>query len=362
MFDNDVYSREEKGNNEISAKSIYKLSPSTELFFSFGGAWYRHSLIAIDPVNFEKSRVLQGNAEAGFEYVWSASNRMRINGDILYYDYIPEEVDTDRHIKAELIDDFSFTRNIGISIGVGYVMNKDDKDTGGYDIPVIYSASLTFKGYKYINSSFLYKFDILPFQPEEFYLQQKYINPNYNLPPGEAHTGEIKIDSKLNSTLNVRANFKVEKNKYCYNYFSTYGNVLSAITVDAVQYNSGIEANILLSKGIWVIALGYNYFYFTADKNITYKPEQEASASIRYNGKSWKFDWTNSMRGYIYTNPDNNEKLPEAFIGSFGIQRRMLEGSYLYCKIENLYNNKYSLREGYPEPGISFLFGLRILI
>ncbi len=359
MFNNDVYSREEKGNNKISSKTIFKLSPSTEVFFSFGGAWYKHSLVAIAQDEFVKSRVLQGNFKTGLEYVWSASNRMRLNADILYYDYAPEEWKNDRHIKSEIIDDFNFSRNIGISVGFGYVNNKDE-DNLRFPIPL--TASLSIKEYKYLTAVIMYKYDIIPFQPEEFYLKQKYINPNYDLPPGTVHTGEIKTDSKVNSILNLKGNFKVEKNNNYYNYYPTTGNVLSAKTLEVVLYNPGVEANFSFYNKIWEMALSYNYFYFDAQKKITYVPEHEASCAIRYNGKNWKFEWENKLRGRVYTNPDTNDTLPEAFIGSLGLQRKMLEGSYFYCKVENLYNNRYTLRSGYPEPGISFLIGLRILI
>lgn len=359
MFNNDVYSREEKGNNKISSKTIFKLSPSTELFFSAGGAWYKHSLIAVDAADFTKSRVLQGNAEIGGEYVWSASNRMRLNADLLYYDYVPEEFDNDRHFKGEIIDDFSFSRNVGISFGFGYVNNKDEKDV---KFPIPINASLSLKGYKYFSAVVMYKYDLVPFQPEDFYLKQKYINPNYNLPPGLVHAGEIRTDLKVNNILNIKGNFKIEKNNNYYNYFPALGNVLRAETLEIVSYNPGIEAIFTFYNKIWGMALTYNYIYFDAPKKITYIPEHEASSAIRYNGKNWKFEWNNKLRGKVYTDPDTDKTLPESLIGSLGIQRRMLEGSYLYCKVENLYNNRYTLRSGYPEPGLSVLIGLRILI
>jgi hypothetical protein len=306
-----------------------------------------------------RSRLIQGNFKAGGEYVWSASNRMRLNTDFLYYDYIPKEVESDRHFKAEIIDDFNISRNIGVSIGVGYINNKDDKSI---KIPVPYSISLSLKEYKYLNCIFLYKFDIVPFRAEEFYLKQKYINPTYNLPPGAVHTGEIKTESRLNSILELKGNFKIEKNNNFYNYVPVNGNVLSADTLEVVSYNPGVEANISVLKKIWEIALTYNYFYFDAEKNITYIPDHEAAGIIRFNSKNWKIEWTNKLRGKVRSNPDTNEKIPEAFIGSLGIQRKMLEGSYFYGKFENLYNSRYTIRKSYPEPGISFLMGLRILI
>jgi hypothetical protein len=359
MFNNDVYSREEKGNNKISSKTIFKLSPSTEVFFSVGGAWYKHSLFAIDPVDFAKSRVLQGNFKFGGEYVWSATNRMRLNADLLYYDYAPEEVENDRHLKCEIIDDFNISRNIGISIGFGYVNNKDEDNL---KFPVPLTASMSLKEYKYFTAVIMYKYDIVPFHAEEFYLKQKYINPNYNLPPGVVHTGEIKTETKVNSVFNLKGNLKIEKNNNYYNYYTTRGNVLSAETLEAVSCNPGIEASFTFYNKIWEMALNYNYYYFNAQKNITYVPEHEALCAIRYNGKNWKFEWNNELRGRVYTNPDTDKTLPEAFIGSLGLQRRMLEGSYIYGKVENLYNNRYTLRSGYPEPGVSFLMGLRILI
>ena len=361
MFNNEKYSREEKGNNKISSKTIFKISPSTELFFSAGGAWYKHSLVAIAPADFTKSRVLQGNFKSGIEYVWSASNRMRLNADYLYYDYEPSsDQNNDWHAKGEIIDDFNMSRNVGISLGVGYVNNKDEKNM---EFPVPISASLSLKEYKYFSAVIMYKYDLIPFQPEEFYLKQKYINPNYDLPPGTVHDGEIKTDFKVNSIVNIKANFKVEKNNNYYNYLTApTGNVLMAETIDAVLYNPGVEANFSFYNKIWDIAITYNYYYFDSQKNITYMPDHEASGAIQYNGKNWKFDWTNTFRGKVYVDPDSDETLPSAIIGSLGIQRKMLEGSYFYCKIENLYNNKYTLRNGYPEPGISFLIGLRILI
>ncbi len=359
MFNNDVYSREETGNNKLSAKTIYKLSDSTEVFFSFGGAYYKHSLIAIKSEEFAKSRVLQGDFKAGGEYVWSASNRMRLNAGLLYYDYVPHETENDRHFRCEIIDDFNFSRNLGVSIGIGYVNNKDENDP---KFPVPLSASLSLKEFKYFSAIIAYKYDILPFQPEIFYLKQKYINPNYELPPATIHSGELKADSKINSVLNIKGSFRIEKNNNYYNYFPTRGNVLSAETIETVTCNPGLEANFAFNNKIWEIALGYNYFYSDAQKNITYMPNHEANLAIRYNGKAWKFEWDNRLRGEVYADPETDETLPAALIGSLGIQRRMLEGSYLYCKVENLYNNRYNLRSGYPEPGISFLAGLRILI
>ncbi len=363
MFDNEVYSKEEKGKNKIAVKTIYKFSPSTEINCSIGGAWYKHSLVALDPDEHLKSRLLQGNFKVGLESVWSSSNRLRFYAGILYYDYTPQEVENDKHIKSEIFNDFSVTRNLGFSIGVGYIRNKDYKDM---DLPVPVTlipvtVSLSIKGFKNFSSSFSYKYDLVPFQPEEFYLE-KYINPNYALPPGKIHNGEASADLKINSVMKIRGSFEVEKDDNFYNYYTIYGNVLSANTVEVLSYRPGLELNIALFENIIELALGFDYYYFDAVENITYQPDYTSTSSLKYNGKKWKFEWSNLVRGKVYTDPNNDYKIQEAVIGSLGVQRIVLEGSYFYGKIENLYNTRYTLRKDYPEPGISFLAGLRILI
>ncbi|MBN2038634.1 MAG: hypothetical protein JW864_01235 [Spirochaetes bacterium] len=359
MFNNQVYSKEEKGKNKISAKTIYKFSPSTEWSILLGGAWYKHSLVAVDPEDHLKSRLVQGNVKLGWEFVWSASNRLRINADYLYYDYKPDEIENDSNLKAEFFNDFSITRNLGFTVGAGYVKNEDDENL---DIPVPVTATISLKGLKNFTSVFSYRYDIVPFQPEEFYLEQKYISPDYTLPPGKVHIGEARLSLKVNSLFNITGEAQVEKNEYYYNYYPDTGNVLSANAIEAIVYSSKLETNISIYKKILELSLGGEYFYFDADENITYRPDFRILNSFRYNGKKWKFEWANQIRGKVYFDPYDDRRIPEAVIGSFGIQRIVLEGSYFYAKIENLYNNRYTLRKDYPEPGVSLLGGLRILI
>lgn len=359
MFDNEVYSKEEKGKNKLSAKTIFKSNPSTEWSILVGGAWYKHSLVALDSNDHVKSRLVQGNVKLGWELVWSASNRLRINADYLYYDYKPDEIKSDSNLRAELFNDFSITRNLGFSVGGGYVRNEDDQEI---DFPVPLNASISLKGFKNFTAIFSYKYDIVPFQPEEFYLEQKYIFPNYILPPGRVHNGEARVNFKVNSILNISGEAQVEKNDYFYNYYPTAGDVLSANAIEAVTYSSKLETNISIYKKILEISLGGEYHYFDAEENITYRPEFTVLNAFKYNGKKWKFEWANQIRGKVYSDPYDDKRIPEAVIGSLGMQRIVLEGSYFYAKIENLYNNRYTLRKDYPEPGISLLGGLRILI
>lgn len=372
MFDNEVYNREEKDKIRVSLKNISKIfSNSFEGYITLGGAGYVHRLRPVNPEDttvslgsadqeenglYQKSRLYQGNVEVGGEYIWSASNRIKFKSGVLYYDYSTTGVDDDLHTESELIDDFNITRNFGISIGVNYDYN--------YDEPWIISplVGLSLKGFKYFSSVLLYRYDIAPFDPEDFYLEQKYIKPTYNLPPGKVHHGDVKVDFRMNSRIKLKGNFVIEKNNKYYNYYPLDGNLLTAEAIAVVWYYTRVDTNCVIYKKLLEITLSYEYSFFDAEDNITYYPNHNFLNSIVFNGKEWKLEWSNKIKGKVYTDPDEDEQIDEVVIGYFGIQRKMINGFYAYLRVENLYNHKYTLREDYPEPGFSLLGGLRILI
>lgn len=358
MYDNEIYSREEKGKDKVSCKVIYKWQPALETYIDTGGAWYTHRLIALDPSDHSKSRLYQGDIKAGGEYIWSASNRIKLNMELLHYDYSQLGAQNDNHKAVELLDDFNITHNIGIGIGLGYAVN-DDAENKNYPFPRV---SLSLKGLKNFSFLFLYRYDITPFRPEDFYLEQDFIQPVYDLRPGEVNHGEIRADYRMNSMISIKWNLTAEKNDNFYNYYTVYGDVLSTDTMKVVDYSAKMNVSFFLYEKIIEFDLGYEYAYFDAEKHVTYHPDHSGLTSIIYNGKKWKFEWNNEFRGNIYTDPENNDEIPGYIIGDMGVQRKVLDGSYFYVKIENLYNNRYNMRKGYPEPGISFLGGLRILI
>lgn len=363
MFTDDVvddfrYNHEEKDMDKLSIKNIYRITTSFEMFISLGSAGAVHRLRAVGPSGGEKSKLNQVNLEAGGEYIWSAYNRIRFNSVISSYKYSDEDVPNDRYFDCEVIDDINLTGNIGISIGMGYDMNKD-QEAVLYPLP-IFGVSL--KGFKYFSSYFIYRYDIVPFKPEEYYLAQKYIKPAYNLPPGKVHHGSLKVEYRMNSKINMKGKMLIEKNNNFYNYYTIDGDVLSAEAVSVIHYNTKIDANFLFYKRILEFAFSFEYSYYDSDKNITYHPSRKFSNTIKYNAKKWKLEWSNEFISKVYTDPEDEKKLDEMMIGYFGVQRQMHNGFYAYIRIENLYNNKYNIREDYPEPGFLLLGGLRILI
>lgn len=356
MYTNPVYSREEKDKARISLKNIRKFGTSFEGYFTLGGAEYVHRLQAVTAADNERSKMDQASAEAGGEWIWSAANRIRFSSAFFYNKYTFENAPRDTYVNGEIVDDFNLTRNIGINVGGNLDWNKD----GGYLLSPI--AGFSLKGYRYVSMSMLYRYDLVPFRPEEFYYQLKYINPTYDLPPGRVHHGEVKGDLRVGGALILKAAFMVEKNDNFYNYRTVTGNVLGAETLSVVQYDAKGDANLLMFDNLLEMNLGYGYARFRADKNITYRPAHILSGSLKYNGALWKFEWTNKIMGRVHPDPDSPRRLDRAVIGYFGVQIKVLDSFYGYFRIENLYNNEYYLREGYPEPGITLLFGIRILI
>jgi hypothetical protein len=356
MFDNNIYRREEMDRIELFIKNIIKFTTSFEGYMTIGGASYVHRLRAFDQANEVQSRFNQINLEGGGELIWSASNRVRLTGSFTQYDYSPHEFERDRFWESEIVDDFNITRNFGVSFGLNFDYNQ------GEDWLLFPIVAISFKGYKYFSMVCLYRYDLVPFRPENFFLKQKYINPTYDLPPAKVHHGELKADFRLNKIFVLKGSLLAEKNDNFYNYYSVAGNVLSAETVEVKSCITRGDANLILFKTVLVLMFSYEYSYFDADRNITYHPEQTFSNSIKYNGAKWKIEWSNKFLDKVYIDPEGEKKLDDVFIGYFDIQRKVLDSFYAYFRIENLYNSKYSLRDGYPEPGIIVFGGLRILI
>lgn len=356
MFDNTVYSREEKEKSKASVKNVAKLSTAFEGYVTVGGGQYVHRLRPLVNTSEGSSRLNQANAEIGGEYIWSPTNRIRFNSLFYYYDYSVEEVRSDRFLNSEVIDDFYITRNVGISLGLNVDWNRD----GNF----LASPILTFliKDYRFATVGIAYRYDLLPFRPENYYLEQKYIMPSYDLPPARVHHGHLQMEFRMNSFLNIKSLFSVEKSDNYYNYYPVSGNVLSADTQQVLNYRSKINVSLYFLERVLEYEMSYEYSYFDADYNVTYHPIHQLSGAVKFNGDTWKINWLNRFQGQVYTDPTDDRQLGSFVVGELGVQRKMLESFFAYIKIENLYNRKYFMRDGYPEQGLSVMGGIRILI
>ncbi len=371
-----IYNREEKDKFKLNFKAITKaFEKSSEIYINLGTAQYVHRLIKVASEDPEKSRVSQVSPEIGGEYFWSASDRVRFKIDYLQYDYSSEDVNDDWHCGTEVIFDFKMPKNFILILGLNFDMNedveespysRDEGETAGEVakeyLKDLFIAGLSYKGMKKFSAEFLYRFDIVPFRPEEFYLAQKYIKPTYDLPPAEVHHSELKLDYRANSTLKLKGLFIYEKNSGFYDYYPAEGNVLSAAPVPAEFYNAGLDANFSFYDKMFEITMNYMYSYYKADENITYHPAHSFSNILKFNMDRIGVEWGNQFTGGVYYDPADNSEIPVSLIGRLGIQLKVYEGFNFYLNIDNLYNNEYNLRKGYPEPGITLTGGIRILI
>ncbi|MDR3237554.1 MAG: TonB-dependent receptor, partial [Spirochaetia bacterium] len=108
--------------------------------------------------------------------------------------------------------------------------------------------------------------------------------------------------------------------------------------------------------------IGYVYSKYTADDYITYRPSHKFTSSVSLNSDKWSLAWGNDYSSSVYVETNGSEKLDGALIGSMVLQVQVVESVLLNLKMENLYNDHYRYRDGYPEPGFTILGGLRILL
>lgn len=366
MFDNSTYSREEKEKYKLSFKNIKKFSSYFEGYIDVGGAGYTHRLSGRQNSENVDSNLNKFNAELGGDFIWSASNRVKGSCKFTQYDYSDETVEKDQYFRAEISDDFIITNYIGINLGMFTTWHNDDDfltlDSDKYELPVLPLVGLSLRGLKNISVIMKYKYDLIPFMPEEYFFAQKYVLPRYDLPPSTAHIGDCRINIRFNSVFSLKSELVYKKIDNFYNYYTISGNVLSAETIDATNYIAKVDNQINLFKRRVQFILGYEYNKFDAEQNITYRPNHSFNGTVKFVSKNVNLEWTNKISSQVYTEPTSDNKLEKAVLGIVGMQVKTMTSLYAYLRIENVYNNKYYLRDGYPEAGRTILGGLRILL
>ena len=364
MFDNTFYSREEKDKIIVNVKNEYKPTPS-RWDFNLGGGQYVHRLISAQSSGVDKSDFYQINGEIGWEYIWSAANKFRLDAKSVYYNYATSDPD-DIHVSTEFLWGFKIIEYLKIEPGVFYIWNAD----GGHFPSGRLNVSTS--GINHVSLELSYVYDMVPFKPEEYY-EQKYIKPEYDLSPGNAHHVSFKsmFNFKFSSekksylkTIKFKTNLDFEENSRIYNYYPLPENVLSAyslhgmsldlksdLVIDFKMYNTGLSFD-----------MRYRYRKFFADENITYTPEHVAGILLKLTTKWVDVEWDNMYHSTVYVNPLTDTILDWFILGSVEVQVKVLETFSLYAKVDNIYNTGFSYRYGYPEPGAIFLAGLKIII
>jgi len=374
MFNKSLYSREEKGKLIVNFKNEYRPTP-TRWFFNIGGAQYAHRLVSnesiIDPVNSDFNKI---NVEIARDYIWSATNKLGLKIEADRYFYSEDGTPDDTNLKNKITFGFSVTEFLKIGLNPTISWNKDYEANQGW-FPGG-EISLSSIGRKNATFEINYNYNLDHFKPEDFNFEKKYVNPTYVLPPSESHHLNLKAEVDLKfkgesffsvKSIKIKGSGNIEDKKKFYNYYvkDELENVLRAETLPVVRYNGKADLFLdlrLFSQDKFKCGLNYEYAHYVADKNITYQPEHVLSGFLKYKESRWQLEWENKVMDEVYIDPEKKEKLDSALIGSLGLQLRTYKEFFIYAKINNLYNNNYTFRDGYPEPGRTILGGLRIII
>lgn len=365
MIRNPSYSREEKDKVSFKIKNEFKPMP-TRWEVNVGGAYYGHRLEgALLPLTTSSS-FYKGTAEFVWEYIWSSNNSLRLNANAAQY-WHSYHADNDSWVATELLWGFKLTEYLKFGLGPVYAYNRDRDH--------FVSGKFTFAtvGLSRVALDISYLYDMKPFEPENYYYGQKYMMPNYRLAPGIGHKAEAKlsVELKRNSTSAAylsKVRFKAvgtfETNDKYNNYLPTGDQVLTSL-----------PTRILFAQGMGDLALGfvlkalymelgakYHYFYPYASRRITYHAEHELDGFILLRLYRLEVEFHHRYRTHMYAHPYLQIQIQPLLLAYGTVQLKVKETFYIYGRVDNIYNRKYSLRWGYPEPGRTVIGGIRILI
>jgi len=283
------------------------------------------------------------------------------------YVYSPGNVDNDSYIQNEILGSFKITEYVMVEIGPLLHWNND---SGLFPSGMVRISSSNTGNF---NIGISYIYDLITFEPEYYYFGQKYVMPTYDLPPGKEHNAGVISEFEINFNdsgsfyfrqfkIIIKGNYK--RNNNFYNYYPLPENIYHAESIPVETWNVRGDAlfGMTLLNNNLAFGIGYEFYKYVSDRNITYSPTHVASGLVKFESSSYELKWDNKLIGEVFYNPIVNSKLDITILGSLEFQYRVVKSFFAYLKINNLYNKKYYYRYGYPEPGFMFLAGLRIII
>ena len=362
MFSNNTYSREEKDRLTVLLKNEYKPTP-TRWQLNMGGIQYIHRLVGSNAVEGEFNKF---NEELEWERVFSASQKLALRHYSCQYFYLSNP--DDFHMVNELMWSIKLFEYLKLTLSPMAMWNKDEKwEPGG-------RVQLDSDALRVTTLGISVSHELLPFRPEELYYEQRYVRPDTVLPPQKVNKGEfngtVLIQRKSESgfylkSFKLKASAAYEDNNNFYNYMQApFGNVIMPEIVHTKSVISSNEggANFVLHSFVISINLGYTYSKYISDEFITFRPMHKVTSSFSLNTDNWSITWGNDYSSSVYVDTANDDKISGALVGSLGLSLKVVESTFLNVKMNNLYNEHYSYRDGYPEPGFTIIGGLRILI
>lgn len=371
MFRNVFYNREEKDRVGVKFKSDYKPMP-TRWILNIGGVYFTHRLDATQTPDwltlkpYHSSDFYKINAEFGWEYIWSAANKLSFNSTFSYY-FFRQPYDFDSWVANELMWNFNITEHFKFSLGPRYTYNQD---RGHFPSGKIEVATANIR-YFSVGASYVY--ELVPFTPEQLYYDQRYVKPEYNLLPGKGHHAEyyMGFDMNINGTkpfhvkkLKIKGTGTYVTNDRFYAFYSLPEQVLKTHRMKLEQIRARGEAAIGFAFYSAYCELGgkYEYTYSYASDYVTYQPVHAGQGYARLSVYRFESEFSTGYRDRVHSSPFCPRTLKPALIGSLSLQIKVVESFFLFGRIDNIYNSKYSTVSGYPEQGRSVVGGVRIIL
>jgi len=373
MYENQVYSRENKDKIRIRLKSEYKPEPARWIF-DLNYARYDHGLKETNTSIEDGDTFHSMKGVIGMEYIWSASNKFGIRSENGLNKY-PRIYKDDSYSSNEIYGSSKITEYTMLTLTYMLCWNKDSSNY------LCYKGDISTINLKYLSLELLHEHILSSYKPEEVMYSQKFMSSLYDLPPASIYHTELKcvLEAETGTGTDVligvkRAGLRLrgiyEDNNNFYNYYPLNPeNILSAEAVPVNFYNGKAEfvTTVILFTLVFEMDFAYDYYRYIPQKKytemrVTYRPENIFTCSVSYEGKWLEINWLNSYRGDVYVDPVTERKLGSSILGTLDVHLKLYDTLYLHSRVINLYNEKYSFREGYPEPGVQFFTGLRIII
>lgn len=371
MFRNPFYSREGKDRVSLKLKNDFKPMP-TRWTVNLGGEYFMHrfeSSLYPDLMTFRpyhSGDFYKLNAEVGWQYIWSAANSLSFNSKFARYFY-STKADYDVWVANELIWHFNVSEYLKFGLGPLYTYNRD----GGHFVSG--KINVATMNIKYFSADASYLYELVPFAPEDLYSDLRYVKPDYGLFPGRGHHAELNmgIDYSRSSDeafyvkkIKVRATGVFMTNDRYYAFFSLPEQVQTHHQMKVRQLRARGEAALGFALYSSYCELGgrYEFARFYASDNVTYQPEHQAGGYLRLSVWRFETEFNASYRHRVRVSPFADITMGPVHTGSLSLQFRVMDSLFLYGRIDNLYNTRYSTVAGYPEQGRSIIGGLRIVI
>lgn len=371
MFRNPFYSREEKDRVSLKLKSDYRPMP-TRWTASLGGVYFLHrfesslfpDIMTVRP--YHSGDFYKVNAEIGWQYIWSAANSLSFTSKCARYFY-SAKADYDIWVANELIWHFNVSEYLKFGLGPLYTYNRD----GGHFVSG--KIDVATMNIKYFSADASYLYELVPFAPEDLYTGQRYVKPDYSLDPGRGHHADLNMG--VDYSRSGDGNFYVKKikvkaagifmtNDRYYSFFSLPEQVQMHHQMKVRQFRARCEAALgfALYSGYCELGGRYEFARYYATDYVTYQPRHIANGYLRLSVWRFETEFSTSYRHRVPVSPFAAVTMGPVHTGSLSLQFRVLDSFFLYGRIDNIYNTRYSTVAGYPEPGRTVIGGLRIVL